>query len=364
MADRAVSYVIRQWMQAFGAFAIVAVIISGVFYLSALSTPEPLDHYRQILIYDFAASKDFVTFPVVLTGNTSGLIFIDRRTGKQSIIYENGVVMHLPFLSSDGKRLLFVQRKTPKQDKELISCEIANWQCDILLKTTATIFSPVEVAPDTIIYSSSPLTIHDKRKRAVNHDVYLIKKGQAPVRLDNFDAYDLSSISIAGHRMLFEGIGLYDTGLLPIPEPLAAASSTIFSVELADDYRIILPKGQLKPLFVIKGYSSDPSIAPDGQHVAFLNRRNTQGKAHFNIAVADASGKIIRYIKTQEFAFSRPQFVDQSIVANELHENNYEVKEYALSGKSDRLLFSIDNSVDSLKKLRRIMLAYAPRKQN
>jgi hypothetical protein len=352
-------------MQAFGAFAIVAVIIGGVFYLSALSTPEPLNYYRQRLIFDFAASKDFVTFPVALAGNTSGLIFIDRSAGKQSVIYDDRVVMHSPFLSRDGKRLLFVQRKTPKQDKELISCEISNWQCDILLKTTAAVFSPVEVAPDTIIYSSSPLTIHDKRARAVDYDVYLLKTGHAPVRLTSFDAYALGSISIAGHRMLFKGIGHFHTGPLPVPEPLAAASSTIFSVELTDDYRIVLPKGQLKPLFVIDGDSSNPSIAPDGQHVAFLNRRNTQGNTtHFNMAVANASGKIIRYIKTEEFGFSRPQFVNHSIIANELHEKSYEVKEFALSMKSERLLFRIDNSVDALKKLRRIMPSYASRKRN
>lgn len=361
MRDRAAAYVMRHWMQAIGAFAIIAICFSGVSDLSTTSQAAPLDHYRQLLIFDFAASKDFISFPVALEKSTSGLIFIDRRTGKQSIIYENGVVMHSPFLSSDGKRLVLVQRKTPKQDKELISCEILTWQCETILQTTATVFSPVEVAPDTILYSSSPLTIHNKRIRADRHDIYLLKKGHAPVRLTNLDAYQLSSISIGGHRMLFTGVGHFHTGLLPVPDPLAAASD-IFSVELTDDYRIILSKGQLKPLFVIEGYSTNPSIAPDGQHVAFLNRRNTRGKAHFDIVVADASGKIIRYIKTQEFGFSRPQFVHQSIIANELHENNYEVKEYALSTKSERVLFRIDSSVESLKKLRRIMFSYAPRK--
>lgn len=68
------------------------------------------------------------------------------------------------------------------------------------------------------------------------------------------------------------------------------------------------------------------------------------------------TGEISRYIEAREFGFSRPAFVNQTVVANELLHDHYEVKEHELSGETGRILFQIDHSVDALKKLPRLTI--------
>jgi hypothetical protein len=340
-----------------GALAVVAICTTALAVSKVWSAPK-LDHYRQRLLFDFAASTNFIVFPAVLAPDTSGLIVVDRTSGEQKIIYDDTVVMRSPFLSADGERLLFVKRKTPQFEKELVSCNIAKWRCRTVLKTTATIFSPIELAPNTFLYSSSPIRKVNDRTRADHHDLFLLRDDERPIRLTNFGAYQLGRISVGGHRLLFSAVGhLDDMDTLRPPDPLAASSSDIFSVDFTDDYRVDLSERPVRRVFAMKGYSTIPSITADGQNIAFLNRRNKAGQTHFNLAVVDATGKIIRYIETQQFGFSRPMFVEGSIIANELHERRYDVTEYQLLDGKARILFRVDSSVESLKRLPRILLS-------
>ena len=120
---------------------------------------------------------------------------------------------------------------------------------------------------------------------------------------------------------------------------------------------MILPKRPFEPLFLIGGYSTNASIAADGDHVAFLNRRTASGRTRFNLAIADRSGKVTHYIEARELGFSRPVFVNQSIVANELLQDHYEVREYNLAGEELRTIFRVDHSVKALKQLPRVSLS-------
>ena len=349
-----------------GAAVIAVILVAGYLYRGAASfvAASGLEHYRQLMVFDFAASEKFVSFPVVLAPDTAGLILFDRTTGDRRIVYDDSVIMRSPFLSSDGKRLLFVRRKVPHDEKELISCIISGWMCEIIHKTTATLFSPVEIAPDVILYSSSPLTRVDGRMRADHHDLFMLKKGSPPVRLTQFDAYQLNPISVRGGHVMFSAFhgpglrGYSGTDVIPVPSAEAAARSEIFRLDLADlDGRDIVPKQPIKPHYLIAGYSSHASVADNGDHAAFLNRRNRQGQTHFNLAIADSTEKIIQYIEARGFGFSRPAFVGRSIVANELLPDRYEVTEFALTGDRRRVILQLDYSVDALKALPRLSLS-------
>jgi hypothetical protein len=344
-------------------FVSAVLLLIGAFDSGAPSVAAnfDLERFRQIAVFDLAASADFVSFPVVLSSDTWGLIFLNRKTGEQKIIYDDSNVFHAPFLSSDGERLLFVREKAKQEAKELVSCKIANWRCEIVFKAEGTIFSPVELDADTFLYSSSPfVTVEpEKRRTAPFHNLFLLKKGSAPVRLTEFDAFQLNPISVAGRRVLFSALhGYYDKKVIPSPTPGAAARSDIFSLELSDiERRIIWPDLPLKPIFLIEGYSTNASIAADGGHAAFLNSRTKNGQTRFNLVAANMSGEISKYVEASEFGFSRPSFVNQTIVANELLHDRYEVKEFNLSGEAGRVLFQVDHSVDALKKLPRLVVS-------
>lgn len=68
---------------------------------------------------------------------------------------------------------------------------------------------------------------------------------------------------------------------------MAQDDSDIYSVEFVPpEDKVIFPELPLKRLFAIEGYSTTPSIEPDGRYIAFLNRRNEKGQTHFNLAAA------------------------------------------------------------------------------
>ena len=142
-----------------GVLVVATFFMAGLFDLNATSkaADSNLDRLRQIVVFELAASENFVSFGVVLASDTVGLIILDRRTSAQRIIYSDSTIMRSPYFSSGGDRMLFVQSKAGQEVRELVSCKISNWHCETLLKTTATIFSPVELDAETILYSSSPL---------------------------------------------------------------------------------------------------------------------------------------------------------------------------------------------------------------
>jgi hypothetical protein len=296
-----------------------------------------------------------------LARDTAGLVIINRKTDEQKIFYTDRLIVHSPYISRDGERLLFVQRTADQEEQELVSCQTSNWHCEVLQKTKATIISPVELDSETILYSSSPLVSVDSGKRTTSpyHNLYRLKKGSAPVQFTTFDAFQLDPISVGGDRVLFSALrGHSDKQYIPARPPEASTSSDIFSAEIsAPDYPIVLPNAPFEPLFLIGGYSTNASIAADGRHVAFLNRRRTSGETRFNLVIASGTGAVIRYIDARGFGFSRPVFVDETIMANELLQDHYEVRQFSASGQESESAIQIKLAVDSLKSLPRVRLS-------
>jgi hypothetical protein len=189
----------------------------------------------------------------------------------------------------------------------LVSCKTENWHCETILKIDGTIFSPVELDAEMLLYASSPfVTVEpEKWRTAPYHNLFLLKKGSAPVRLTEFDAYLLNPICAAGHRVLFTAVhGYYDKKVTPPTVFGPTARSEIFSLELSvTDQKIIWPDLPLAPVFAIEGLSTNASIAADSGHVAFLNRRTKQGQTHFNLAIAKLVERSAVILKPKNLGF-------------------------------------------------------------
>ena len=81
---------------------------------------DDLDIYRRRVSNEFTASADAIAFSVVLARDTSGLVVIDRKTGRQRLIADNKIILVGPRFSQDGQRLLFVRNQASSEDRELV----------------------------------------------------------------------------------------------------------------------------------------------------------------------------------------------------------------------------------------------------
>jgi hypothetical protein len=170
------------------AIAIFIAALSSGFSTESNAENSPLERLRRTTAFYFTASTSSIVFPVALAPDTAGLVFIDRATGRTQLIAENKIALLSPRLSMNGEKLLFVRYRA--DIRELVSCATVSWQCRILLQTTNTIFSPIYVDGDAILYSSSPVTKgSDGQIHAANHNFYLLREGSEPRQLSNFNFY-------------------------------------------------------------------------------------------------------------------------------------------------------------------------------
>lgn len=160
----------------------------------------------QRLNFQFAASRVLVVFPVRLRRDSIGLVVVDRETGVSRLVAEYGTLLHRPRFSSDGERLLIVRQEAEKDISELLTCQVVDWKCRVLWRTANSILSPIEIEKDTVLLSSSPLTVRsDGQKRYANNDFYLIRAGSEPNKLSNFRFYRLHALDVMGDKIVFSG---------------------------------------------------------------------------------------------------------------------------------------------------------------
>lgn len=313
---------------------------------------------RQIIHWQFTASKLAIVFPVAF-GGTRGLVFIDRTSGDKRMIYDREVIVSYPQLSADGERLLFARWPRDGGIHEMISCATATWRCRILLRTDAMIVSPIEVDKDIILYSSSPLmTRFDGQKRYSQHDFYLLEAASRPVRLSDFRLNVLDALNLSGRNLVFSAYGpRRENPVIPEPEALAKPNSEIFMLEFdISERRIQAPPQRLKPLPVtmVGDYSVKPSVSADGQWIAFLNQYRAAGRNPYHLAIGRLQGTVQLSIAPSGISFSRPAFVENTVLANELFDDRYEVSLFDSSNGSSQVIAVLDHSFRSLTNLERI----------
>lgn len=353
---------------------VVVIIIGGIAALAVIgmglliSNPEwfmamspypykPKGHERHLT--QFTASPGLVIFPVDVSPGTIGLVVVDRETGRTRLIQQKGMWLKVPRLSRDGKRLLIVRQDAATTGiRELLVCQVADWQCRVLWRTMDSITYPVEIDRETVLYFSSPPTISESRGTSyINSDFYLVRAGSEPVRLSNFRFTSVYSLAILDGEIVFsaEQIKLVFANrpgsdrILPDPGLTLTVSpdSNIFALPFdRSKPRIETPAKVLEPLFLMKaGSSSGFAASEDGRLVAFKNRVRS---AQFDLVIADRDGTVRKHVITPGFGFSTPTFVGRMALANELTQDALTVRAFDVDSNTENVIVRFDQATDFL----------------
>lgn len=323
---------------------------------------SPESQARWAVISQFSASTTSIAFSVILDNGETALLFVDRNTGQQRIIYEEGFGFWAPHLSSDGERLVAIRRRQNTAQREILTCQIASWRCDILLRTEDNLRSPVEIDKNTILYSSSPLRIgRDGRHLYIDYDLQLLRKDSPKIQLSDFQLHELHSISVAKDKIYFSAIGpKRNKSVFPglYSKKVTEDRSEIYAIEFdAERQQIRAPTETLDPLFVIGGSSIGVGISPDGRVAAVRNTQYGRQRYVYEIVLVSVDGGAQQRLKTEAIIASPAIFIKDTVVFNELFADRYEVKLFDLNRKSISNIVEINHSSDVLRKLNRIDLA-------
>ncbi|MFZ5914371.1 MAG: hypothetical protein ACOY17_09115, partial [Pseudomonadota bacterium] len=346
---------------------VVVIIIGGIAALAVIgmglliSNPEwfmamspypykPKGHERHLT--QFTASPGLVIFPVDVSPGTIGLVVVDRETGRTRLIQQKGMWLLVPRLSRDGKRLLIVRQDAATTGiRELLVCQVVDWQCRVLWRTKHTIAYPVEIDRDTVLYFSSPPTTSKSRgTHYLDSDFYLVRAGSEPVRLSHFTFTSVYALAILDGEIVFSAdqnklvLSIRTEGdlspasdlILPERDFAAPAYSRIFALPFdISKPRIETPAKILEPLFLMKaGLSTRLAASEDGRLVAFINRARS---AQFDLVIADRNGKVRKHVITPGFGFSTPTFVGRMALANELTQDALTVRVFDVDSNTENV---------------------------
>lgn len=323
---------------------------------------KPKGHERYL--NQFTASPGLVIFPVDVSPGTIGLVVVDRETARARLIQQKGMFLQVPRLSRDGKRLVISRHDAATGIRELLSCQVADWQCRVLWRTQHSIVYPVEIDRDTVlVFSSPPFVTQDGRWHYVKIDFYLVRAGSAPVRLSNFEFNSVYALTILDGEIMFSawqiGVKVYSPEqnkmvfahfpgrdpILPDPGDVAPPDSDIFTLPFdRSKPRIETPAKILEPLFVMNaGQSTGIAASEDGRLVAFKNQERS---AQFDLVIADRDGTVRKHVITSGFGFSNPAFVDRMVVANELTRDALTVRAFDVDSNTEHVIIRFDKAMD------------------
>lgn len=299
------------------------------------------------------------------------MVYFNRVTKHPALIEQAGATLTNPHLSDDLDQMLFVRHVIDSEVRELITCKLDSWACRILLRTTNnTLFSPTFVDSANILYASSPIPKRPERlpfatfPLPAHWDFYSLKIGSEPKRLTSFQAGQLSSINVFNSELIFDAIPAGSNHHVFPKQKIGSPHSDIFALPFnSAPLRVATPSEPLHPMFVIEGtdYSISPAAPHNGKYVAFLNTRG-HGSYLFNLVLAQRQGeKVLRYIETDGYGFSRPAFADGKVVANELLDDRYRISEFEMNGAGTKVLFEMKLSENAIKPLDRIDLTFVSR---
>lgn len=216
--------------------------------------------------------------------------------------------------------------------------------------------SPVEIDKDTILFSSSPVTIRDDGRRQYwQNDLYSLKQGASPVRLTDFKLYELGYLSAVDGKIVFGAHPAPNSDVLPKYKP---DRTEIYSVEYdARRSQVRMPSLPLAPLFEMSTLSIRPSVSGDGQRVAFLNvEREKGGRYRYDLATTSLDGNLQHRVKLEGIAFSRGAFVANTLIFNELFKDHYRVRQLDLTTGSVEDVLGLEHSHVAIENLDRIKL--------
>ncbi|QLH71119.1 hypothetical protein [Rhodopseudomonas palustris] len=325
-------------------------------FRGAISGVDRLAQARQLSILGgFTASTRMVAFQVPLGDEVDGIVLLDRVSDAGRLIATNSYTHWSPRFSMDGERLVFARQMVGSEDRELLSCETITWHCSVLFRTKAALSSPVDVQNGNVIFSTTVQRANGSR----GVDVFVVRKGQMPVRLTNYEASMLSPISVGGNKIAFSAGGSRSLESSPCVDGniLRCDMSEIYVLEFDPSTATILNRSTtLAPRFTVAGYSTMPILSGDGKRVAFLNTNRKESPHRYNMVVADLDGVVRDEIAVEGLALSSGAFVGNSLLVNELFEDHYRIRSVDLVSKRVTSM-RVEHSPEYLRAIEPIILA-------
>jgi hypothetical protein len=313
------------------------------------------DQYREVLLDQFAASSDKIAFSVLMPDKHSvGLLIADRHTGFSRTLSEPGGYFGQPYFSPDGRRFLLVRVRQSRPYRDLLSCQVTTWRCEVVVRTHDSIMFPVGIDAGTILYSSSPMrTAPDGRKLYNHYDLYVVTRGSKPKRLTEFGLHEIGWLGLGGGEVVFGADG-YNPTVLP---KWKLVRTEIYAAKF-DSKRLEVVAGTLPlaPIFQMDTLSIRPAISSDGKRVAFLKVEPIHGKYQYNMTVAASDGAILRSVKVEGRALSHGVFVDGTLLFNELFKDHYRVRMLNLARGTVDDVLTLNHTAEALGKLDAIAL--------
>jgi hypothetical protein len=301
---------------------------------SASATP------RNVVAGYLAASSRQVAFSVQ-EEQSIDIVVGDFESGSITVLRSPGTRLIFPFLTPDSSRLLVVRQHPDNGASDLLSCTTNNYHCRVLHTSKDAISSPTEIDEHRILFVSSQLRtggpiLRSKYlgfpvNRYVRHDIWRLDVGQAPRHVTDFELYELGNLCITENNVYFSGLG-------PRSDKPVIPKYTVLQRPMSDIYRlpidrasgtISLPDVQLKPVFLQEGYTFSASVSGDDSLAALLRTTTnwTGGGYRYDLVIQDLRTGASRVIEpANRLSFSRPVFVGNAILVNEIFEYKYVIK--------------------------------------
>jgi hypothetical protein len=326
-------------------------ITIALYSVSASATP------RNIVASHLAASSRQVAFSVQ-EENGIGLVIADLKSGSVIELKSPGNRLLFPYLSTDGSRLLVV-RQHPSGTSDLLSCTTDTFRCKQLHTSSDSITSPTEIDEHRILFVSSQLRNDGADLRSkylgvqVNrygkHDVWRLDVGQSPTRVTDFDLYELGDLCVTATNVYFHGMGpRSDKPVIPTFEALQRPASEIYRLPLDRASGLVSsPEAQLKPQFLQEGYTSDAKVSVEETFSA-LTRTTTNccGRYRYDLVIQDLkTGASRTLVPSNDLGFSRPVFVGNAVLVNEIFDYKYIITRIAEDLSSQSVLEIWDASI-------------------
>jgi WD40-like Beta Propeller Repeat len=295
----------------------------------------------------FAVARNSAAFPVNVQDGRLVLLLVDFGTKRLRKLGVAGAHLLSPFLSPDGKRLLFVRHPFGNRERELVECETDSLGCKSILKTENNIVSPIDIGGGRILFAASPYVIGgDGRGRYSRYDFWLRSAGEAPQKLTNMQLYELHSASVAKDAVYFAAIGPRSQNpAIPKYDPDAPRQSEIFKLPFNPNTgEIENPSRMLNPLFVADGKAISPAVSSDGATIAFLRTRLGIGNYRYELVIRNGDDGPEKVFPASGFGYSKAVVVDQAVYAIGATNNGYSIWAVSPGDTTSRLVAEIGDS--------------------
>jgi|1185.fasta_scaffold29792_1 hypothetical protein len=287
---------------------------------------------RLTLGFFFTASQHLAAFPVRVSGTEIDVMLIDLESGARIKLASKGFNLLSPSLSNDGERILLVRNSSQTGEYALLSCVIANFSCRRLVESKASINSPTEICPGTILYVSSPRKVlPGVRSQYQQHDLWILGKDESPRQLTDFRFFEMDWLSPTSGSIFFSAMGPRDKQTIPKFAPLASSDSDIFRLTFNPAQCLVeQAAATLTPLFLGNGRSTAATVAGDETIAALLRTETRVGGYRYDLVIMDLLAQGSRVFESSGLGFSRPALVDRTVVVREIFDDRYVISRLPL----------------------------------